>query len=143
MGKAGALLELAQHPQLGLARRRRLDDQRGIFEHPAALCVDGFARHAGMDRDDRQLPRVRVGLEDAKVGDHPGRPLRPDAESLAASRPLAVAERGDERQLVDESARRHRHGDEDLAAMDGDLRRAAAAGQPHLGLADSRRRRWC
>ena len=61
-------------------------------------------------------------------------PLVLIAEPGAVVAALAVAERGDEVELVDEAARRLPHDDEDLAAGDRDLRRAAAAGQPHLRL---------
>ena len=76
----------------------------------------------------------RIGLEDAEIGDELGRPLGLDAEPRAVIAALAVAERGDEVELLDEAARRLAHDDEDLAAGGGDLRRAAAAGQPHLRL---------
>ena len=95
-----------------------------------------------MERGDRQLLCLGIGLHDAKIGDHPRRPGARRAGAQARVAALAVAERGDERQILDERALAHRHGDEDLAAMDGDLRRAAAARQPDLRLvvgADNRR----
>ena len=76
----------------------------------------------------------RVGLEDREIGDELGRALGLDAEPGALVAALAVAERGDEIELADEAARRLPHDDEDLAAGDGDFRRAAAAGQPRLRL---------
>ena len=47
---------------------------------------------------------------------------------------LAVTERRDEVQLVDEAPRRLAHDDENLAAGAGDFGRAAAAGKPRLRL---------
>ncbi len=48
---------------------------------------------------------------------------------------LAVTKRGHEFELVHEAALRLGHHDEDLAAGGCDLRRAAAARQPHLRFA--------
>ena len=61
-------------------------------------------------------------------------PLGRHAEPLAMAGAIAVAQRGDEIELVDERALALRHDDEHLAAGGGDLRRAAAARQPHLRL---------
>src|SRR5215211_5115069 len=47
---------------------------------------------------------------------------------------FAMSNRCNEVQLGDEAALALRHDDEDLAARGGDLRRAAAARQPHLRL---------
>ena len=95
-----------------------------------------------MDRDHRHLFGLRIGLEHAEIGDEPRRALGLHAEPRAMVAALAVAERGDEIELVDEAALALRHDDENLAAGSGDLRRAAAARQPHLRLvvgADHRR----
>ena len=88
----------------------------------------------GVDGDDGHLLGLRIGLEHRQIGDQLGRALGLDAELGAAVAARDVADRGDEIELVDEAALALRHDDENLAAGGGDLRRAAAAGQPHLRL---------
>ena len=75
-----------------------------------------------------------IGLEDREIGDELGRPLGREAQPGAVIAAFAVAERGDEVELLDEAARRLAHDDENLAAGAGDFRRAAAAGKPRLRL---------
>ena len=64
------------------------------------------------------------GSHDAEIGDHPRGSLGLDAERARLLAAVAVAERGDEVELVDEGALRLRHDDEDLAAA------AAISGAP-------------
>ena len=87
-----------------------------------------------MDRDHRHLFGFRIGLENTEIRDQPRRALRFHAKIFAMLAAFAMTERRDEIELVHKAALALRHDDENLAAGIGDLRRAAAAGQPHLRL---------
>ncbi len=88
-----------------------------------------------MQRSDHELVAAGFRLHDAQVGDDRHRPLARQAEALARVAALAMADRGDEGQLVDEGAVRLLEDDQHFLGAAGDFRRAAGSRQAHLGLA--------
>src|SRR5215467_1581657 len=130
----GPCMDLTQRRELGGGRWRRLGDCVRIADLPAGVAVDLLARDAGMDRYHGHFLGDAVRLEDAEIGNQPGRSLGLDAEARAVIAALAVTERGEEVDLLDEAAFEVVHDDEDLAARGRDLGRAAAARQPCLRL---------
>src|SRR5690348_13801697 len=122
-----ARVDLAQRAELRRGRRRRRGDLVRIADLPAGVAVDVRAGDARVNRHHGHLLRGGIRLEDAEIGDQPGRPLGPDAEPRAVIAALAVAERGEEVDLLDEAALEVVHDDEDLAARRRDLGRPAAA----------------
>src|SRR5690606_13712041 len=132
MRRRGTGFEVAQGLELERRRRRRLLQPGGELDGPAAGVLHLCARHPGMQRDDGEFLAVRRRLPDREVGDQQRRAFRGEAELLPVVAAGAVAEGGEEIDLVDKTAPRLLHGDEDLAAGGGDFRSAAAAGQPRL-----------
>src|SRR5262249_53114932 len=110
----GAGMQLAQHLELARGRRRRLGDLRRVLDLPAGIGVDLLAGDTRMDRGDSHLFRGRVRLEHAEIGDQLGRALGLDAELLTRVAAGAVAERGEEVDLLDEAALAVAHDDENL-----------------------------
>ena len=129
-------------PARGLRRfgQRRSANRTG---HPVA-AVTCSARDAGMQARDRQLARVRIRLHDAQIGDHfrrtLGRHAQPRASIAARHRGRATSGSRAVRRTPRASLRHH---DEDPLAAGRHFGCAAAAGQPHLGLRDSRRPPSC
>src|SRR5262245_24739762 len=126
----GAGMDVAQDLQLVGGRRLGLDDIGGVAHRPTGVVVDLLAGDARMDRRDSHFLRLRIGLEDAEVGDELGRALGLEAKPRAVIAALAVAHRRDEVELGGKTPLRLRHDDEDLAAGRSDLGRAAAAREP-------------
>src|SRR6266508_1260305 len=116
VGARRARVELTQHFQFLRRRRRRLGDAYRIAHRPPGMGGDLLARHPRMDRDDRHLLALGTGLEHGEIGDELGRALGRNTLPRAVAAALAVAERGDEVELLDEAAPVLAHDDEDLAA---------------------------
>src|SRR5262249_48640195 len=69
MRGARALVEVAQHGQLLVARRRHDFDLIGRAQRPAGRGDDLVDGDVVVARDQGQLARFRIRLEDAEVGD--------------------------------------------------------------------------
>lgn len=134
MRRLGAGLQVAQCRQFEFAWRRCFVKRLRELHHPATGLLHLLARDAWMQRHDGELLAHRVRLPDGEVGDQQRRPGRIDAKPLAMVPTVAMAERGEEIDLFDHAAPGLRHGDVDFLRRAGDLRRAAAAGQPCLGM---------
>ena len=88
------------------ARSAAASRRRSARNAPASrIGLDLLAGDAGMDRGHDHFLGRRVGLEDAEIGDELGRALGLEAEARAVVAALAVAERGEEVELLDEAAR--------------------------------------
>ena len=92
------------------------------------IALDLLARRAGVDRHDRHFLCLRVGFEDAEIGDEFRWPLCLYAKPLTFVTATTVTKRRDEIELVDEAPFALRHDDGNLTAGRRDLLRAAAAG---------------
>src|SRR5262245_27542243 len=80
VGARGAGMHVAQNLHLVGGRRLGLDDVGSVAHRPAGVVVDLLAGDAGMDRGHRHFFRLRIGLEDAEVGDELGRAFGLEAE---------------------------------------------------------------
>ena len=109
---------------------RGFGDLCGVAHRPAGVVGDLRPGDARMDGGDGHLAAHRIGLQDAEIGDEPGRALGAQAEPRPMLAALAMPQRGDEVEPLDEVSFRLAHDDENLAAAGADLGRPAAARQP-------------
>src|SRR5258707_11982488 len=91
---------LAENGHFLVGGRGRLAHIECIAHEPAAVGLDLLARHPGMDRGDHHLLAHGIWCEDREIGDELGRALGLDPEPGAVIAAFAVAERGDEVELV-------------------------------------------
>jgi hypothetical protein len=118
MRPLGARMKLAQRRQFFGARRLRRRDVGGVFDPPAGIAVDLVARHTRVNRHHRHFLGDRIRLEHAQVRNQPGRALGLDPKAGPVVAAFALAERGDEVELLHETAPAVGHDDEDFAAGD-------------------------
>src|SRR5699024_8212408 len=106
----------------------------GDGEVPAGGGAGVLGADAGVHLHQGQLACVRIRLEHPQVGDDASGAGAGQSQAVAVSGAAAVADRGHEVDAVHEGARGLPDDDDHLAAGGGDLRCAAGAGQPHLGI---------
>src|ERR1700691_3385812 len=103
-------------------------------DRPAGGLSDLIFGHALVQTGHRQLTGFRVGLKDAQVSHNSLGASTRKSQPLAMISTLAVANGGDEVELVDEGALRLPDDQKDFLGRARDLRSAAGAGQAYLGL---------
>ena len=133
MRPRGSRVQVAQHLQFLDRRRVRLRHRIREPHSQLGVLADLLARDSRVQAGHHHLVRFRVRPHDAQVRHQQRRALRADAQFAPLPPGPAVAQRGQEIQLLHETARALPHHDEDLPAAGGDLGGAAAARQPHLG----------
>ena len=95
-------MEISQNLEFLVRGRRSLRDLRREVDGPAGVVLDLIARHAGVQRSNRQLLGLGVGLEDTKIRDQPGWALGLEPKLGAILAAGSMSERRDEVDPVDE-----------------------------------------